>query len=70
MVKRVLNILSAIKLLKKLDLDVYFFQNLVYMEESLMKLYISFLIKEDELLEKYNEVWEKEFDGEPVYNEK
>ena len=32
--------------------------------------YISFLIKEDELLEKYNEVWEKEFDGEPVYNEK
>ena len=43
-----------------------------------MKLeYISFLIKDDELLEKYNEIWEKvknslkkEFDSEPVYNEK
>ena len=37
---------------------------------------MSFLIK-DELLEKYNEIWEevkniikKEFDSEPVYNEK
>ena len=37
----------------------------------------SFLIKDDELLEKYNEIWEKvknslkkEFDSEPVYNEK
>ena len=39
--------------------------------------YIYFLIKDDELLEKYNEIWEnvrnslkKEFDNEPVYNEK
>ena len=39
--------------------------------------YTSFLIKDDELLEKYNEIWEKvknslkkEFDSEPVYNEK
>ena len=39
--------------------------------------YISFLIKDDELLEKYNEIWEKvknilkkDFDSEPVYNEK
>ena len=39
--------------------------------------YIYFLIKDDELLEKYNEIWEKvknslkkEFDSEPVYNEK
>ena len=39
--------------------------------------YISFLIKDDKLLEKYNEIWEKvknslkkEFDSEPVYNEK
>ena len=38
---------------------------------------MSFLIKDDELLEKYNEIWEKvnksikkEFDSEPVYNEK
>ena len=39
--------------------------------------YMSFLIKDDELLEKYNEIWEKvknsikeEFDSKPVYNEK
>ena len=39
--------------------------------------YISFLIKDDKLLEKYNEIWEKvknslkkEFDSEPAYNEK
>ena len=38
---------------------------------------MSFLIKDDELLEKYNEIWgkvnnriKKEFDSEPVYNEK
>ena len=36
--------------------------------------YISFLIKDDEFLEKYNKIWEKvslkkEFDSEPVYNE-
>ena len=39
--------------------------------------YMSFFIKDDELLEKYNEIWEngktiikKEFDSEPIYNEK
>ena len=39
--------------------------------------YISFLIKDHELLAKYNEIWEKvknshkkEFDSEPVHNEK
>ena len=39
--------------------------------------YMSFLIKHDELLEKYNEIWEKvrdsikkEFDSKPVYNGK
>ena len=38
---------------------------------------MSFLIKDNELLEKYNEIWEKvknsikkEFDSEPVFNEK
>ena len=38
-----------------------------------MKLNISFLIKDDELLEKYNEIWEdfrnsiqKEFESKPV----
>ena len=47
------------------------------MEETLMKLNMSFLIKDDELLEKYHEIWEKikssiktEFDSKRVYNEK
>ena len=38
--------------------------------------YMSFLVKDDELLEKYNKIWEKfkntinkEFDSDPVYNE-
>ena len=38
--------------------------------------YISFLVKHDELLEKYNEIWEnfknslrKEFDSKPKYNQ-
>ena len=39
--------------------------------------YISFLIRDDELLEKYNKIWnkvsnstKKGFDSEPVYHEK
>ena len=39
--------------------------------------YLTLLIKDDGLLEKYNEMWKKvknsikeEFDSEPVYNEK
>ena len=39
--------------------------------------YISFLIQDDESLEKYNEIWEKiknilknKFDSEPIYYEK
>ena len=39
--------------------------------------YISFMIKDDELLERYNKILEKisnsiktEFDSEPLYNEK
>ena len=39
--------------------------------------YMNFLIKDKELLEKYNEIWDKvsntikkRFDGEPVYNDK
>ena len=38
--------------------------------------YMSFLVKDDEFLEKYNKIWEKfkntinkEFDSDPVYNE-
>ena len=49
----------------------------MHVEETLMKLSYAFLIKDYESLEKYNEIWEKvkngikkEFDCEPVYNEK
>ena len=50
----------------------------MHIEETLMKLNIClFLVKDDGLIEKYNEIWEKvknsikkEFDSEPVYNEK
>ena len=40
LVKKVLNILFVTKMLKKLDLYVYFFQKLVHIEETLMKLNI------------------------------
>ena len=49
----------------------------MYIEKTLTKLNISFLIKDNELLEKYSEIWKKvknslkkEFDIEPVHNEK
>ena len=48
-----------------------------YRKDSDETKYISFLIKDDELFEKYNEIWgkvknslKKEFDSEPVYNKK
>ena len=65
------------KNVKKLDLCVYFSQKWVHIEKTLMKLNMSFLMKDNELLEKYNEIWEKakdslkrEFDSKPVYNKK
>ena len=49
----------------------------VYRRDSDETMYMSFLIKDVELLEKYNKIWEKVsnsikkgFDGEPVCNEK
>ena len=50
----------------------------MHIEETFMKLNLSFFIKVDESLEKYNEIWgkkvknslRKEFDSEPVYNKK
>ena len=48
-----------------------------YRKDFVETKYTSFLIKDDELLEKYNEIWEKvkgslkrEFDSKPVYNKK
>ena len=56
---------------------VYFNQKWVHTEKTLVKLNMSFLIKDDELLEKYNEIWEKvkniikkKIDTELLYNEK
>ena len=61
---------------KKFEPYVHSSQKLLYIEKSLMKLHLCFLlIKDDELLEKYNEIWEKvkdslkkELDNESVYN--
>ena len=48
-----------------------------YLEDFNETKYISFLIKDDELLEKFNGIWEKvkdslkkEFNSEPVYSKK
>ena len=69
--------LLVTKMIKMLDLYVYCFQKWVHIEETLMKLNMSFLIKDNEILEKCNEIWEKIsnsikkwFDSEPEYNEK
>ena len=50
---------------------------IAYKKDFVETKYISILIKDDELLEKYNEIWEKvkntlkkEFNSEPVYNQK
>ena len=64
-------------MLKKLGCYVQCYLKWVHTEEILMKLNMSLLIKNDELEEKYNEIWDKVtnsmkngFDSEPVYNEK
>ena len=61
--KKDLNILLVAKMLKKLNLYLYFSQKWLHTEKTLMKLntyLFSFLIKDDELLEKYNKICEKE----------
>ena len=78
MVKKDLNTLLATKILKKIDLYVYFSQKLVHIENTLMKLsiYIYILIKDDKSIKKYKKNWKKvknnlkkEFDSDPIYNE-
>ena len=44
-------------MLKKLDLCAYFSQTWVHIEITLMELNMSFLIKDDKLLEQHNEIW-------------
>ena len=74
MTKKDFNISLPTKILQKLSLYIYFSQKWVHIEKSLMKLNMSFMIKDDKLLEKYNERWEKvknivkkEFDSKPAY---
>ena len=55
LVKKDLDISLTTKMLKKLDLYLGFSQKLVHIEMTLIKLNILLLIKDDELLEKYNE---------------
>ena len=77
MVKRVFNISLATYMLKKLALLCIYFSKLsAYRTNFDETKYMSFLMKDDELLEKYNEIWEKvknsikrKVDCEPVYNE-
>ena len=58
--KRFLNISSATKMIKKVHLHVYSSQKIhVYRRNFDETKYISFLIKDDELLEKYDEIWKK-----------
>ena len=76
MVKKDLNILLDTKIFKKVDFWVYFSQKWQDIGKTLMKLNLClFLIKDDEVLEKYNEIWEnvkgslkKLLDSKPVYN--
>ena len=50
----------ATKILKKSDLYVYFSQKIrAYRRDFDETKYMSFLINDDELLETYNEIWEK-----------
>ena len=77
LVKRVFNISLATYVLKKLAFLCIFFSKLsAYRTNFDETKYMSFLMKDDELLEKYNEIWEKlknsikrKVDCEPVYNE-
>ena len=60
MVKKDLNILLVTKILKKIKtLCIFFPRMTAYRKDFDETKYISFLIKDDEFLEKYNEIWEK-----------
>ena len=80
MVKKDLNISLVTKILKEIDLYLYFSQKPVHIEETLMKLNIFINIffdkrwliiwkKKNEIREKFKNILKKEFGSEPVYNE-
>ena len=73
-VKKVLNILSFTKIKKSQTIVHNSSKKIVYRKDFD---YMSFFKKNKELLEKYNEIWnkvrnriKKEFDSQPVYKEK
>ena len=60
MIKKDLNILLVTKILKKIKtLCIFLPKMTAYRKDFDETKYISFLIKDDEFLEKYNEIWEK-----------
>ena len=78
LVKMILNMLLAIKMLKKIRrLNIFLQKMSAYRRDFDKTKYMSFLVKDEKLLEKYNEIWKnvsniipKIFDRNPVYNEK
>ena len=78
MVKRVLIISSTIKILKRNRALCLFLSKMPKYRRDFSKTkHMSFLIKDNKLLGKCNEIWEKvknsikkEIDNEPIYNEK
>ena len=72
----VLNILLVTKMLKNRPLCIFILKMSAHKRDFDETKYVSFLIKDHELLEKFNELWEKvrnsfkkEFDSKPVCNE-
>ena len=78
LVKMILNMLLAIKMFKKIRrLNIFLQKMSAYRRDFDKTKYMSFLVKDEKLLEKYNEIWKnvsniipKVFDRNPVYNEK
>ena len=75
--KKGIKYLLAIRMLKKVRPLFIFLQKWLHIEKTYETSYMSFLIKDNEFLEKYNEIWEKvtnslkkEFDSEPLYHQK
>ena len=77
MIKTILNILLAIKLLKNRPLCIFLPKMSAYRKNFDKTKCMTFLIKDEKLLKKYNEIWKKvsniikkEFGNKPAYNEK
>ena len=74
----ILKVLLAIKMLKKIRPLFIFLPKMSDIQEIFIKLNLClFLIKDEKVLEKYNEIWkkvtsisQKEFNNKPAYNQK